>query len=100
MALKAAPKRRRPARGPRLWSAKWRSRNRMDGLHEHLMYENLLPVLFRSRQACRAWINEKHGYIRDRPDLRTEPHGWKIPEAVVVEISEVLPRPGKKKGAK
>jgi hypothetical protein len=43
-------------------------------------------VLFRTRQKAREYINEKYGYIRTRPDLRVEPHGWRIPTAIKVDV--------------
>jgi hypothetical protein len=67
------------------WSALWRSKNH-EGLCEHLCFENCLPVLFGSEREARKWIKEKWGYIRKRPDLRVEPHGWKVPIPVRVKI--------------
>lgn len=68
------------------WAALWRSNNRLDGHQEHIIYRELMPVLFLTRKAARAWIAEKYGYIKSRQDLRTEPHGWKMPIPVKVEI--------------
>lgn len=70
-----------------LWAGEWHSRNNLDGETRHLLYENYLPKVFRTRRQCREWINENYGYIRDREDLRQEPHGWRLPRAVKVEIS-------------
>ena len=69
-----------------LWAAEWHSNNELDGECRHIIYENCLPALFRKRKECRAFIKDKYGYIADRPDLRAEPHGWRIPQAVKVEI--------------
>ena len=44
------------------------------------------PQLFRTRRECREWIEEHHGYIRERPDLRAAPHHWRVPRAVMVSI--------------
>lgn len=81
-----------------LWAAKWRSQNRQDGRTEHLINVDTIPALFRTRRACREFIDRGYGYIRERPDLRAEPHGWRLPtpvRVVVVEtVSRQLPREG------
>jgi len=69
-----------------LWGAKWKSVNLLDGCREHLIWHNMLPALFRSRAECRAFIEREYGYIRNRPDLRSEPHGWRMPRPVKVSI--------------
>ena len=71
-----------------LWAGKWRSNNFLDGKREHILYENCLPRLFKTRREARAYISEKYGYIATRKDLRTEPHGWRVPVAVRVVIKE------------
>ena len=70
------------------WGCLWRSKNRLDGRTEYLMW----TPLFRTRRDCRRFIAEEFGYIRQRPDLRAEPHGWMVPRAVRVTIAE-KPRP-------
>jgi hypothetical protein len=70
-----------------LWGAKWISDCRLDGHCEHLLYENLLPALFKTRREARAFIEKKYGYIRHRPDLRREPHGWRMPQPVRVTVA-------------
>ena len=72
-----------------MWAAKWISVNPVDGRRQHLLHENLLPCLFKTRAAARAYIQKKYGYVATRPDLRAEPHGWRMPQAVRVEIAEV-----------
>ena len=69
------------------WGALWHSNNRLDGMREHLCFENCLPVLFVTRKQCRAWITKTHGYIKTRRDLRDEPHGWRMPRPVRVTIT-------------
>ena len=69
-----------------LWAAEWYSKNLLDGERRHIINLNCLPALFRTRRECRAFIKEKYGYIAERPDLRVEPHGWRMPQAVKVEI--------------
>lgn len=75
----------------------------MDGKREYLVgrYAGavVLPVhmpgytlaVFESRDAAREFIKSKYGYIATRPDLRREPHGWRMPVAVkvVVAVKEV-----------
>ena len=68
------------------WALLWRSRNSLDGLREHIIYENCLPALFLSRQKARDWRDERYGYIRKRPDLRAKPYGWRLPLPVRVNI--------------
>jgi len=72
-----------------LWAAEWHSKNYLDGDRRHIIYENLLPALFKTRRECRAFIKEKYGYIAERPDLQAEPHGWRTPKAVKVIISKI-----------
>lgn len=43
-------------------------------------------MLFDTRRACRAWIEEHYGYLRGRPDLLAEPHGWRVPVPVKVTV--------------
>lgn len=69
-----------------LWAGQWYSRNKLDGVRTHFLYENCLPVLFKTRQECREFINSRYGYIKDRKDLREEPHGWRLPRPVKVEL--------------
>ena len=69
-----------------LWAAQWHSKCRLDGEKRYIMNENYLPKLFRTRRECREWIEKDCGYIKDRPDLRAEPHGWRLPQAVKVKV--------------
>jgi hypothetical protein len=70
-----------------LWGALWRSNSKLDGYCSHLLNEDCLPVLFRTRRAARDYIEKKYGYIKTRDDLRAQPHGWKMPIAVQVRVS-------------
>lgn len=72
-----------------LWAGQWYSRNRLDGVTRYLLYDNCLPVLFRTRREIREYIEKRYGYIKDRKDLRVEPHGWRLPRAVKVLLLEV-----------
>ena len=68
------------------WAALWHSNNRLDGLRESIIYENQIPKLFPTRKEAREWIVLRYGYIKTRQDLRREPHGWRMPRAVKVEV--------------
>jgi len=73
------------------WAVEWHSRNRLDGDTRRLQWHPEAGPgeyrLFRTRRACRAYIEERYGYFR-RPDLRAEPHGWRIPRAVRVMVNQ------------
>ena len=74
------------------WAAKWRSQCLLDGKTEYLIGAGLTPpLLFKTRADCRAYIRIKYSYLATRPDLRREPHGWKmpVPVKVIVRIREV-----------
>ena len=72
------------------WALEWRSVNALDGERRHLIFENGIPALFTSRAAARAYAQNRYGYIIRRPDLRKEPHGWRMPRPVrvTVELSQ------------
>ena len=71
-----------------IWAAQWRSKNNLDGVTEYIIYDTMtrLPALFKTRQQARDYITKNYGYIRDREDLRVEPHGWRVPRAVKVSV--------------
>jgi hypothetical protein len=50
-----------------LWAGEWISRNLLDGVRRHLLHENSVPKLFKTRRECREWIKWKYGYIKIRP---------------------------------
>ena len=54
------------------WGLLWYSKTRLDGLQEHLMFENRELLIFRRRSDARAYANQKYGYIKTRKDLRAE----------------------------
>jgi hypothetical protein len=72
-----------------IWAAQWHSHSNLDGDSKHICNEDCLPVLFRTREAARGYIDHKYGYIRERPDLRAQPHGWRIPRAVKVIVTVI-----------
>jgi hypothetical protein len=60
----------------------WYQKNKLDGVTRHFIGLQQ----FRTRRACRDWIEQEYGYIRTRPDLRREPHCWRVPRAVKVKV--------------
>lgn len=71
------------------WAAKWRSKNKLDGVDEHLClfkHRELIGVFY-TRADCRKFIKENYGYIANRRDLKQEPFGWRVPTAVRVKVS-------------
>lgn len=76
-------------KSPTLWGALWISENKADGLTRHLLHANCKPALFVTRARARRYIRENYGYIRKRPDLREEPHGWRMPRPVRVRVEIV-----------
>ena len=72
------------------WALEWRSVNALDGERRHLISENCIPALFTTRAAARAFAQKRYGYIKHRPDLQQEPHGWRFPQPVrvTVQVSE------------
>jgi len=58
----------------------------LDGLQEHLEHIECVPALFRTRELARERVTRLYGYIKRRPDLRAEPHGWLTPRPVRVTV--------------
>ena len=85
----------KPAAKPDLiaWAVECHSRNRLDGERRGLCWNPEQGPgeyrLFSTRRKCLAYINERYGYIRDRADLRREPHGWRLPRAMRVEVRRI-----------
>ena len=83
------------------WAVMWESRNRLNGKTVFLIgvAGNLEPrpawlrgyrtMVFETRREAGAYIKNKYSYIAKRKDLRTEPHGWRVPKAVRVQVSVV-----------
>lgn len=70
------------------WGALWRSNCKLDGKRSHLIHhqKSSLVALFKTRRKAKKFITLHYGYIKRRPDLRAEPHGWLMPIAVRVKI--------------
>ena len=77
------------------WGVEWRAQNRFDDTDRHLAWEYDVR-LFRTRRECRDFIEQEFGYIKTRPDLQTEPHGWRMPVAVRVGVWRLKKRAGQK----
>lgn len=71
---------------PMRWAVEWYSKNRAEGVSRHFMWLYAAPLLFGTRREARVYVNEKYGYIRKRPDLQREPHGWHVPRVVKVAV--------------
>jgi hypothetical protein len=71
------------------WAVQWRSKNKLDGESRHFCWEHADVRLYRTRREARMFIDQEYGYIRHRPDLRAEPHGWRMPRAVRVIVKEI-----------
>ena len=69
------------------WAIQWNSISRLDGHRSYLIRDdNLNVMLFATRDEARRFNKNKYGYIKERGDLRAEPHGWKMPKVVRVII--------------
>lgn len=64
-----------------VWVAVWHSRNALDGRARHIMNDHISnnPMTFPTREKARQWVRKEYGFIRTRPDLQAEPHGWRMP---------------------
>lgn len=69
------------------WGLLNRSTTKLDGERCHLIFDNCLPALFCTRAEARCYAEDRFGYIRQRPDLRREPHCCRVPQAVRVTIA-------------
>ena len=69
------------------WALKWRSKNKLDGITEHIIFDKCQLKFFSTRKDARDFANERYGYIKTRKDLREEPFGWRVPRAVKVRIT-------------
>ena len=64
------------------WGLEWFSKNRLDGPTRHLIFKNYMPKIFQTRKEAREFATQEYGYIKTRKDLRSEPHGWRLPKPV------------------
>jgi len=70
------------------WAIQWISNSRLDGTTRYFMGEPTrgMTMLFRTRKQARTYRDKHWGYIRYRTDLQDEPHGWKLPRVVRVNV--------------
>lgn len=82
------------------WAVKWREESSLDGKREYLMgrfygvdapkapccLAGYTTMVFSTRDEARTFIKDVYGYLKDRPDLKAEPFGWKIPMPVKVTV--------------
>jgi hypothetical protein len=69
------------------WAAVSDETNKLDGRKRRInLYNRIIAaeegrafMLFKTREQCRRWIKETWGYLQHRPDLREEPHCWRVP---------------------
>lgn len=72
------------------WGLQWYSRNRLDGESRYLLWDGpTIPLLYRTRREARLDALRRYGYIKTRVDLRTEPHGWRLPRPIRVTLVPV-----------
>ena len=76
-----------PNRSYSKWGLLWRSENLLDGKCRHLISEEGKILFFHTRQEARDYAYLKYGYIKKRPDLQAEPHGWDFPKVVKIKLS-------------
>jgi hypothetical protein len=81
------------------WAIEWRSKNRLDGETRYFMCDSSLwskapepyaayrRMLFETRAQARAYNKARNGDIAKRKDLRSEPHGWRMPRVVKVKVT-------------
>lgn len=72
------------------WAAEWYSKNLLDGINRHLLRNgDCIVQMFKTRRETREFIKREYGYIKHRKNLRSEPHGWRSPRPVRVEVKVV-----------
>jgi hypothetical protein len=74
------------------WAILWQSSNKLDGDRCHFVRDitNCNIMIFHTRHEARKEIWIRFGYIKDRPDLKSEPHGWKMPKPVRIKLTVEL----------
>ncbi len=89
-----SPQRRRTVKA---WGIEWRSKSILDGERRSLLgrfspgleapphLAGYKTMAFETRKAAQAHIEQYYSDCR-RPDLRAEPHGWRMPRAVRINV--------------
>lgn len=71
------------------WAIACESINHLDGHRRWLdgcPNRTTRTQLFATRADAAAYIRRRYGYLRSRPDLRREPHGWRMPKPAKVTV--------------
>lgn len=68
------------------WAITWIS-NSVTGKDRHLLWADGRPVFFETKEKAKTFIKQRYGYIKDRKDLRQEPHMWRMPRPVKAILS-------------
>ena len=80
------------------WAVLFRQVNKVDGAKCHLVHQPIscVPFLYRTRKQAKLFIEQEFGYIRRRKDLQDEPHGWRMPIPIRVNITiiQLTKKPG------
>jgi hypothetical protein len=76
------------------WALEWHADSDLDGCEKWLMVMNRWKedgsrriTLFETRKEAREYRDAQYGYIKDRPDLKAQPHAWKLPSVVRVRMT-------------
>ena len=78
------------------WAIKFDSTNRLDGHREYFAgradweipeASGYRTMVFETRRQARDFIKERYSYVANRPDLRREPHCWRVPKPVRVSVT-------------
>ena len=69
------------------WGVEFRSASKTFGHDRWFTWAGAAPRLFWNRREAREYIAAHWGDLKTRPDLRAEPHGWRMPRAVRVAVT-------------
>lgn len=70
-----------------VWGVLWRTTTALGGRDTYIINgKDCLPMLFLTQRKAREFIVREYGYIKTRRDLRSEPHGWRMPIPVRVKV--------------
>ncbi len=64
------------------WALFWNQK----GVKPSILFADGMPQFFFTRDKAREYNRQRYGYIKDRKDLRTYPHNWRMPKPVKVKI--------------
>lgn len=69
------------------WGILHRKENKLDGKKSWLRCDRTcMPEMFQTREEAREFISVNLKSTYSRPELKIEPHGWKMPIPVKIEI--------------